>query len=116
MHRPISVALQTIYVWTMTFALMGLFRKLLTQESKTFRYLSDSSYWLYLAHLPLIMAAQLAVRDWQLPAIVKFGLVCVVVSGFLLLTYQTLVRYTWLGTLLNGPRRRPEKAASQTAA
>ena len=116
MHRPISVALQTIYVWTMTFALMGLFRKLLTQESRTFRYLADSSYWLYLAHLPLIMVAQLAVRDWQLPAIVKFGLVCVVVSGFLLLTYQTLVRYTWLGTLLNGPRRRPEKAASQTAA
>ena len=116
MHRAISVALQVIYAWTMTFALMGLFRKLLTRESKMVLYVSDSSYWLYLSHVPLIIAAQMAVQDWQWPAIVKFGLVCSAVSAFLLLIYQTLVRYTVLGTFLNGRRNRPEKAAVQTAA
>jgi hypothetical protein len=30
------------------------------------------------------------------------------VSGLLLLTYRYLVRYTPIGTLLNGPRTRPE--------
>jgi len=113
LHRPLSIGLQVIYVWTMTFAFMGLFRKLLPRENKTIRYLSDSSYWLYLVHLPLIIAGQLVVRDWNLPAVVKFGLICVVVSMLLLLTYQTIVRYTWLGTLLNGPRMRPAKATAR---
>ena len=91
----------------MTFGLMGLFRRVCPVESPTMRYLSDSAYWLYLAHLPLIIAAQYVVRDWPLPALAKFLLIVVVVTAFLLWTYQTLVRYTWLGRFLNGPRVRP---------
>ena len=103
----VAVALQAIYAWMMTFACMGLFRKLCVRENKTIRYLSDSSYWLYVAHLPLIIGAQLAVRDWPLSSGVKYFLVFLAVTGLLLLIYQFLVRYTWLGRLLNGPRVRP---------
>ena len=110
LRRPLSVALQVIFAWMMAFGLMGLCRKLLIRENKTIRYLSDSSYWLYVAHLPLVIGAQLIVRAWPLSASVKFTFVSVVVTGILLVTYQMLVRYTWLGTLLNGPRTRPEVA------
>jgi surface polysaccharide O-acyltransferase-like enzyme len=106
-HRIVSVSLQAAYPWLMTFGLMGLFRRACPVESPTMRYLSDSAYWLYLAHLPLIIAAQYVVRDWPLPAVVKLVLIVVVVTAFLLWTYQTLVRYTWLGRFLNGPRVRP---------
>ena len=92
----------------MTFGLMGLFHRVCPVESPTMRYLSDSAYWLYLAHLPLIIAAQYAVRDWPLPALAKFVLIVAVVTSFLLWTYQALVRHTWLGRFLNGPRVRPE--------
>ena len=105
--RTAAVALQAIYPWTMAFACMGLFRRLCARENSIIRYLSDSSYWLYLAHVPLVIGAQLMVRDWPLPSAVKFGLVLVGVTGLLLLVYQLLVRYTWLGRLLNGPRVRP---------
>ncbi len=107
MARSAAVALQAIYAWMMTFACMGLFRKLCIRENKTIRYVSDSSYWLYVAHLPLIIGAQLAVRDWPLSSGVKYFLVLLTVTGLLLLIYQFLVRYTWLGRLLNGPHVRP---------
>ncbi len=107
-QRAIAVTLQVVYVWLMTFGMMGLFRSLMSRESKTMRYVSDSSYWLYLAHLPLIIVAQAVVRSWEINSLAKFTIICVATSGLLLLSYQLFVRYTPIGTLLNGPRRRPK--------
>ena len=105
------------YPWSMTFGLMGFFQHMCPAESPRLQYLSDSAYWLYLAHLPLIIAAQMAVRDWPIPAIAKFALIVIVATAFLLWTYQVVVRYTWLGRFLNGRRIRPSPAvASATSA
>lgn len=112
--QSISVITQTVYVWAMTFGMIGLFRKFMFTENKTMRYISDSSYWLYVAHLPLVIWGQGLVRDWPISPFIKFLLVCGISTGLLLISYQTLVRYTWLGTLLNGPRTRPQ--AEQPAA
>ncbi len=117
-HASTAVVLQTLYAWLMAFGCLGMFRSLLARENRTLRYLSDSAYWLYLAHLPLILGAQLIVRDWPLPALAKCVLLTVVVTGFLLVVYDRLVRYRWLGTLLNGPRSRhvaPRTAGDLTA-
>ena len=111
-RRIIIVALQATYPWFITFGLIGLLRQVCSFESSTMQYLSDSAYWLYLAHLPLIIGAQYVVRDLPYPAIVKFLLIVVVVTSFLLWTYQAMVRYTWLGRFLNGPRIRPVRALS----
>ena len=105
-HKPASIFLQSLYVWGMCFGTMGMFRALLTRENHTIRYLSDSAYWLYLAHLPLCIAGQAVISQWPLPVWVKLPLFSVVLTTFLLLTYQFLVRYTWIGRLLNGPRKR----------
>jgi peptidoglycan/LPS O-acetylase OafA/YrhL len=109
-RRVLSVFMQAAYPWLLTFGFMGLFRRFCPVENPTMRYLSDSAYWLYLAHLPLVIGAQYVVRDWPLPALAKFLLLVVVVTSFLLWTYQTLVRYTWLGRFLNGPRVRPTQS------
>ncbi len=90
--RVLAVFLQAAYPWLMTFGLMGLFRRFWPAESPTMRYLSDSAYWLYLAHLPLIIAGQYVVRDWPLPALAKFLIIGAVVTSFLLWSYQNLVR------------------------
>lgn len=108
-RRLLSVGLQSAYPWLLTFGLMGLFRRTCPAENATVRYVSDASYWLYLVHLPLIVAAQSWVRDWPLPAIGKCALIVGVVTPFLLWTYAAMVRHTWLGRLLNGPRVRPDR-------
>lgn len=110
LRHPIGALLEVSYTWLMVFGLMGLFGKMFRSESPMMRYVSDSSYWLYLAHLPVILLAQWWVRDWPLSPFIKFPLVCGIVTGLLLLTYRYCVRYTWLGTLLNGPRQREEPA------
>ena len=86
---------------------MGLFGEMFRSGGPAMRYRSDFSYLPYLAHLPLILLAQWWVRDWPLSPFIKFPFVCGIVTGLLLVTYRYCVRYTWLGTLLNGPRQRP---------
>ena len=67
------------------------------------RFLSDASYWMYLVHLPLLLVGQALLRKINLPAIVKLTILLWVAAVVLLLSYRFVVRYTWIGRLLNGP-------------
>ena len=103
--RLLSVLLQTGYAWLMTLGMIGVFHRFLNWQNQTIRYCADSAYWLYLAHLPLVVWTQGLVRDWPMPALVKFSLVTAGCMVLLVASYQLLVRHTWLGKLLNGPRK-----------
>jgi len=104
--RLLSALIQSAFAWWMSFGCLGFFRRFLMSGSRWIRWLSDSSYWLYLMHLPLLFAIQAPLRSWNMSPFLKFGLSCAVCTGLLLLSYQWLVRYTWLGALLNGRRKR----------
>ena len=107
---------ESLFAWLMTFGSIGLFQKLLSRESRVMRYLSDSSYWLYLAHLPLIMWMQWCIRDWQMPSGGKAALLIVGASLILLISYQLLVRHTPIGWLLNGKRKKVPITAGSSGA
>ena len=108
-HHVVASAFSAAYAWLMVFACLGLFRRLFSNENSIIRYLSDSSYWLYIAHFPLVIALQITVSDWPLPAPLKFGIVTVLSIALLLLSYHYCVRYTFIGRALNGEKRRPIK-------
>lgn len=103
---PVASVFQVLYAWGMCLGLMGLFRVLLPRERRGVRYLSDSAYWVYLVHLPLVIAAQWALRDLNLASGVKFLVICLGVTAVSLLTYQAVVRYTPVGAMLNGRKVR----------
>ncbi len=95
------------YTWSWCFGLMGLFRWVASKHRYWVRYLSDASYWMYLLHLPLVYLAQMAVVPWPVSPHLKVLIVFVGVTAVLLATYHLFVRYTPIGTMLNGPRVRP---------
>jgi peptidoglycan/LPS O-acetylase OafA/YrhL len=109
--RTLATALQPAYAWTMSLGLIGLFCRLFPYPRPAVSWLADASYWMYLVHVPLVIAAQLLVRQWRLPPGAKFLLILGVVTPLLLASYRWCVRFTAIGRLLNGPR--PFPAANQ---
>ena len=105
--RLLATVLQPAYAWTMSLAMIGLFCHLFPHPRPAVTWLADASYWMYLIHVPLVLAAQLLVRQWPLPAGVKFLIILAGVTAILLVSYRWCVRYTAIGTLLNGPRVLP---------
>lgn len=100
----IYAALYALGGWSWTLGLFGL--ALRCQRASAWRrYLADASYWIYLAHLPVVMLLQvLAVRLMPGPAGLKWAVVIVLSLGLLLASYGLFVRTTWLGAWLNGRR------------
>ena len=111
-----SMVTQVLYGWLMCLGLVGLFRALLRRERSWIRYLSDSSYWLYIAHLPILIWMQGEVAGWELPAIWKALAICSATTLLLLISYEWGVRYTPIGSLLNGRKHRAEHPAHSRSA
>ncbi|NNE94083.1 MAG: acyltransferase family protein [Verrucomicrobiales bacterium] len=107
--RPLAVVLQALFAWLLIFGMMGLFSRICSRQNRAIRYISDSSYFLYLAHIPLVFLVQHFVKSIPGPAFLKFGITFVVLTGVLLIIYEFVIRYTFIGTLLNGKRTRPPK-------
>ncbi len=101
----------SIYCWTMIFGFIGFFKFLFSNPSGLVRYISDSSYWLYLGHQPLVQAYQIIFSDWDMPIYFKFPFVCIITGLTLLVIYHFFIRYSFVGTILNGPRYRTSKSA-----
>jgi peptidoglycan/LPS O-acetylase OafA/YrhL len=112
--RLVSSAVYPLAIWTWSLGLIGLATAFLTKENKTIRYLSDSSYWIYLIHLPVAMVFQTLFANVAWPWFVKFPLMLAVAMALMLVSYQLLVRNTFIGAVLNGkriPGKRPEPRA-----
>ena len=93
--------------WNWAYGLTGLALRYLSGHSAARRYLADASYWIYLIHLPLMMALQVAVARLEMPAYLKFPLIVVAVLAVALLSYRWFVRYSFVGAMLNGRKAKP---------
>jgi glucan biosynthesis protein C len=109
-----------VAMWSWTFAAIGLALKFLSGESPARRYIADSSYWLYLIHLPLVMALQAMVAPLNAPAEAKIVIVLGIAFPLMFASYQLMVRHSVIGAILNGRRAprapRPPRLTAQTEA
>ncbi len=103
----VYAALYAFAVWAWTAALIGFAVRHLAGESPARRYLADSSYWIYLVHLPIVLVLQAAFLGFDWPWPVKYALIVGIAFAVMLASYHWLVRYSFIGAILNGKRERP---------
>ena len=87
-----------------SFTFIGLVEDKFGSYNSISRYISDSSYWIYLVHLPIVTFITFFMFRFNFMAEIKFLIATVMTSVICLLTYKYLVRSTVIGILLNGKK------------
>lgn len=104
--RLAAHAASALYTWLMIVGLWGAFLRIFSGHSARVRWLADSAYWCYLMSLTPILVLQFWMKDWPLPGLAKWAIVTTVTMALLLASYEWLVRYTFIGAVLNGRKSR----------
>jgi len=109
--RVLYTAAYVIALWCWVFAFVGAAVRFLSTPHPVTRYLADASYWIYLMHLSTLIFFITLLRPydwhWSIKLVIYVGGSLVI----LLVTYHWLVRFTWIGAMLNGRRHpRPERS------
>jgi peptidoglycan/LPS O-acetylase OafA/YrhL len=107
-----TAMLQALTCWGLTLGLIGLFQRTARRPSKWVRLVSDSSYWIYLMHLPLVFVLQGIVKTSEMRAPWKLLLICTATFVPLFALYLLVVRRTPLGWLLNGRKQAGQAPAT----
>lgn len=94
----------------LSLALLGLVQRLLATRHALLRRLSAASYWIYLVHLPLLFALQLAWLDRDWPLAVKLPLAVLLSVALGLLSYERGVLRCRPGRWLFGAAQAPRGA------
>lgn len=109
--RILYTAAYIVGLWCWVFAFVGAAVRFLSNPHPATRYLADASYWIYLMHMAtaLFFITLLRPFDWHWS--IKLAIAVGGSMPILLVTYHYLVRFTWIGAILNGRRHpRPEKS------
>ena len=103
-HLPVAIAEAYASVYMTIYCLiMG--KQLLNKKNKILRLISDSSYWVYLIHVPLLFLIQFYLLDSSLPMMMQFFVSCGLTVGMGLVSYLLLIKPTPIGWMLNGRKK-----------
>jgi peptidoglycan/LPS O-acetylase OafA/YrhL len=113
----VYAGLYTVATWCWIFGFVGAAQRFLSSPSPTRRYIADSSYWLYLMHLPLLVVFGVVFQSLSWHWTIEYTLTLACTVALLLLSYHTMVRFTFIGAILNGRRhsRPPSRPVMEAA-
>lgn len=107
-------AVYFVGMWCWIFGLTGAAIRFWSDESPLRRYVADSSYWLYLMHLPVLAFFAGLLYGVPLHWTLKYPLQIAATLVVLFVSYRYVVRATFIGAILNGrryPRGLPARPA-----
>jgi glucans biosynthesis protein C len=111
----IYAAAYLLVSWCASFALIGLAQRFLSSPSPARRYVAEASYWIYLAHLTVVVFFLQLLHRFDLHWSIKYVITLAFSVPLLLLSYHIFVRHTFIGAILNG-RRHPRKRGKRLSA
>ena len=99
-------ALEAYIAVYMTIVCLVAGKAYLDKASRINRFIADSSYWVYIIHLPVLWVIQFYLLDTNWNLWVEFLVSSFGTLAIGALTYVLFVRWTPIGWLLNGRRKR----------
>lgn len=99
-----AVLAQAFCTWALVYFFVGLTLRYFDRPSPWVLYTSQSAYWVFLVHMPVIAIVAWWLVRYDLPAVLKFVLVTGIATFVCFSTYHYAVQRTWIGRFLNGKR------------
>ena len=92
----------TLSTWMLAAGFIAIFVRFANRPNRFFAYFSEASYWIYIVHLPIVLAALYWLAKWQVPFFWSFIISTVFTFGISTLSYHWLVKDTIIGKFLAG--------------
>ncbi|KAF7767553.1 hypothetical protein PCIT_a4510 [Pseudoalteromonas citrea] len=103
-HHILLVIVQSISIVYWSLLAIVLAHKFLQRKNTLTRYVSDASYWVYLVHVPILIYIQMPLLAFDIPIFLKFLISVVITLAMSFVSYHMLIRYSFMGKLLNGKK------------
>jgi hypothetical protein len=107
--RLALVGLAALFPWLLIFGGLGVLLERVRSRGSTIRYLAEASFWIYIVHLPVVLGVQGLLLPLGWPAPLKFLVTAATALGFSVWSYEHVARYSLLGEVINGSRKRTTK-------
>lgn len=100
-HLPVAIAeAYTAVAMSLYVLLMG--KRYLNKQSRFIKIIADSSYWVYIVHMPVLLMVQFAIANIDMNMWIKFFSSSFLTLAIGFISYLILVRWTPIGWMLNG--------------
>ncbi len=109
--RVVFCALAAIFPWLTVFGGLGVLLQINPAKGPLMRSLTESAFWVYLIHVPIVALIQLALLPTVWPVPIKFTIVSALGLGLSLASYGPCVRHSLIGAIINGARKRAPQSA-----
>ena len=105
-ERVVFAGLAAVFPWLTILGGLGVCLEFIEGKGPAMRFLAEASFWVYLIHLPVVMLAQVLLLPIPWPGPVKFLVTSAVGAMLSVLSYEYVTRYSLVGEIVNGARKR----------
>ncbi|MBL4661403.1 MAG: acyltransferase family protein [Alcanivoracaceae bacterium] len=102
---PLAMAEAYIAVYMTLYCLL-IGKQFLNKHNKAFKLISDSSYWVYIIHMPVLLMVQFLMTDIEINIWLQFVISISVTFIIGMSTYFAFIRWSPIGWLLNGRKKK----------